>query len=84
MCKEFPCYGPEEAEAAIRRAPVGWLDEVIEARHFAEAKAIYDRTKFDERPALCEQDELFDLVDDIEAALDAARLGVEPEDDATP
>lgn len=42
ICDEFPCYGPEEAEEAWLRAPCGWFEEIIEARHYARAKADYE------------------------------------------
>lgn len=42
MCEEFGCL-PSQIEAEIKRLPVGFLDEVLEARRFAELKAAYDR-----------------------------------------
>jgi hypothetical protein len=43
ICEEFGCL-PSEAERELRRQPVGWLEEIIEAKHYARAKAVYDRT----------------------------------------
>lgn len=42
MCEEFQCL-PSQIEAEIGRLPAGFLDDVIEARRFAEYKAAYDR-----------------------------------------
>jgi hypothetical protein len=40
------------------------LEEVIEARHYAKAKALYDRS--DDRPALVKGDPLMRLVEENE------------------
>lgn len=45
---------------------MGWVEEVIEARHYAKAKAIYDRT--DDRTALVKDDPLMRLVEENEYA----------------
>jgi len=72
ICQEFPCYGPEEAERAWRRAPVGWLEEIIEARHYAEAKALYERTA---RPEdLPKDDPMITLVEEIRYQREGERL----------
>ena len=63
ICEEFPCYGPEEAVRSWRRAPAGWLEEIIEARHYAAAKGLYERTA---RPEdLPKDDTLIRLVEEI-------------------
>lgn len=43
FCEEFPAYGPEEAYLAWQRLPVGFLEEIIEGRAYAAAKAALDR-----------------------------------------
>lgn len=47
LCEEFG-YKPEEAIAAWRQAPVGFLEQVIEARAYMRTKAACDA--YDEDP----------------------------------
>ena len=44
VCDEFHCL-PSDAEREARRQPVGWLDEIIEARHYAECHHIWTRAR---------------------------------------
>lgn len=41
MCDAFGCL-PSAIERERQRQPAGFLDEVIEARHYAHVKAVYD------------------------------------------
>lgn len=42
LCEEFHCL-PSEAWAEVQRMPVGFLEQVIEYRGYAAAKAVIDR-----------------------------------------
>ena len=44
VCEEFGCL-PSAAEAELNRQPVGWLEEIIEARRYAETKRAFDGAK---------------------------------------
>lgn len=44
LCDEFQCL-PSAALAEWERAPVGLLEEILEARGFAKAKDLYDHAK---------------------------------------
>jgi tRNA isopentenyl-2-thiomethyl-A-37 hydroxylase MiaE len=63
ICEEFQCL-PSDADRELRRQEVGWLEEIIEARHYAKAKALYDRSE--DRPALVKGDPLMRLVEENE------------------
>ena len=63
LCEEFGCL-PSEAERELRRQPVGWLEEIVEARHYAKAKAIYD--KADDKSVVTKGDPLMRLVEENE------------------
>ena len=41
VCEAFGCV-PSQAEAELDRMPVGFLEEVLEYRSIARAKAMYD------------------------------------------
>lgn len=41
ICEEFCCL-PSAAMAELRSQPVGWIEEVMEARLYAKAKQRYD------------------------------------------
>lgn len=60
ICEEFGCL-PSEAERELRRQPVGWIEEIIELRHYAKAKLIYDRA--DDKSAVTKGDPLMQLVE---------------------
>lgn len=65
LCQEFG-YKPEEAVRAWGEAPVGFLEQVIEARAYAEVKAAADRaTSRKDRPTGA----LADLLTEIEFEL---------------
>jgi len=55
---------PSEAEAEMRRQPVGWVEEVIEARHYAHAKARYDAAE--DKSVATKGDALMRLVEENE------------------
>lgn len=40
LCREFKCL-PSEAERELARQPVGWLEEVMEARAYAECHHLW-------------------------------------------
>lgn len=42
MCDEFPCLSPTTALREWQQLPVGTLEDVIEARHYARLKALHD------------------------------------------
>ncbi len=42
MCEEFPSLSPSGALRELRRLPVGCLEEIIEARHYARAVALVE------------------------------------------
>ena len=65
ICEEFGCL-PSEAERELRRQPVGWLEEIIEARHYAKAKSVYD--KAENKSAVTKDDPLMRLVEENEYA----------------
>jgi hypothetical protein len=56
----------------LRRQPVGWVEEVIEARHYAKAKTLYDRAE--DKTAVTKGDALMQLVEENEYAHAKARL----------
>jgi hypothetical protein len=41
ICDEFRCL-PSDAERELARQPVGYLEEIIEARNYTRAKQAYD------------------------------------------
>jgi len=41
VCEEFACV-PSAAWRELQRLPCGLLDEILEARHYARAKALVD------------------------------------------
>lgn len=43
---------------------MGWIEEVIEARHYAHAKAVYDRAE--DKTTVTKKDPLMQLVEEIE------------------
>lgn len=63
VCEEFQCL-PSEAERELRRQPVGWIEEVVEARHYAKAKDVYDRAA--DKSAVVKGDALMRLVEENE------------------
>lgn len=63
VCEEFQCL-PSEAERELRRQPVGWIEEVIEARHYAKAKEVYDRAP--NKADVVKNDPLLRLVEENE------------------
>jgi len=65
VCEEFGCL-PSEAERELMKQPVGWVEEVIEFRHYAKAKLIYDRA--DDKSAVTKGDSLMQLVEENEYA----------------
>lgn len=65
LCEEFACL-PSQALAEWRSAPVGFLEEIIEARQYAKAKRIADSA---ERKADIPTGGMFDLVKSIEFEL---------------
>jgi len=65
LCEEFGGW-PSEAERELRGQPVGWLDEIIEARHYARAKAAYDQAP--DKTAIVKGDPLMRLVEENEYA----------------
>jgi hypothetical protein len=65
ICDEFSCL-PSDAEAELRRQPVGWVEEVVEARHYARAKAKYDAAESADRAALVKGDDLMRMVEENE------------------
>jgi hypothetical protein len=65
VCEEFQCL-PSAAEQEMRRQPVGWIEEVIEARHYAKAKAIYDHAP--DKTDVVKHDPLLQLVEENEYA----------------
>lgn len=76
ICDVFHCL-PSAAEEELRRSPVGWVEEVIEAGHYADAKAMVDRAT-DEKQL--PQTPLMELVKDIteqlaQEEIDAAQHG---------
>jgi hypothetical protein len=72
ICDEFPCYGPREAEQAWETAPVGWFEEIIEARHYARMKSLFDHVDSDEAAKRLPDTPLMTLVKEITADLIAA------------
>ena len=50
LCEEFPAYTPLTAIADLEDGPVGWLTEVIEARHMAKAFAEVERKRQPQEP----------------------------------
>ena len=62
LCEEFR-YTPEAAYRVWLTAPCGFLEEIIEARQFARAKAVYEDSRGQrDRP----RSALIDLVQEIE------------------
>lgn len=55
---------PSEAARELRRQPVGWVEEVIEARHYARAKQVYD--KAEDKRAVVKGDALMQLVEELD------------------
>lgn len=64
----FHCL-PSEAEAELRRAPVGWIEEVIEAGVYADLKALYDGADSDEAMKRLPKTPLMETVKEIDEAL---------------
>jgi hypothetical protein len=56
---------PTAAVEALEGTPVGWLQDVIEARHYARAKAMFDAANTTEARARLPQSALMDLVKTI-------------------
>lgn len=48
----------------LRRQPIGWVEEIIEARHYAKAKARYDAAE--DKAAIVKGDDLMRLVEENE------------------
>jgi hypothetical protein len=55
---------PSVAIQELRRHPVGWVEEIIEARHYAKAKLIYDRAE--DKRTVTKDDDLMKLVEQNE------------------
>lgn len=62
LCEEFHCL-PSEAFREWLTVPADFLEHVIEARHFAKAKATFDAA---EKPSDLPKSEAIDLVKMIE------------------
>lgn len=45
LCEEFPALTPTRAYREWMTVPVGWFEEIIEARAYARAKQQYDTAK---------------------------------------
>ena len=45
LLEAFPGRLPSEIDAEMRRQPVGYLEEVLEARGYMKAKRFYDGVK---------------------------------------
>lgn len=70
ICEEFPCLSPSTAYEEWQRLPAGFLEEVIEARHYAAAKRLVEDAPV--RSNL-PQTEMVQLATVIELELEAAR-----------
>jgi hypothetical protein len=68
VCDVFHCL-PSEAEAELARAPVGWIEEVIEAGNYADMKALYDGATTDEAVKRLPDTPLMELVKAIDEEL---------------
>jgi hypothetical protein len=65
MCEAFHCL-PSEAEREARIQPVGWLEEILEARHYAECYHLWTTAK---RKADVPDSPMMQVVKEIEFAL---------------
>lgn len=82
LCEEFNCL-PSAAYQEFLSVPVGFLEQVIEARHYAAAKARYDAAETKaQRDALLAADPMAETVQAVtfamaRAASDAAKQRLE-------
>ena len=80
LCDEFKCL-PSEAEREWRNAPVGWLEDIIEARAFAEMKRTMESTTDAEQlRKLKAESSLARMVETIEFEIVRESLGPTAED----
>ena len=77
ICEEFHCL-PSQAFCEVRRVPAGWLDEILEARHFASAYHLWTTAR---RKSDVPKSEMVDLVKQIEFGLVQDELDARQADD---
>lgn len=70
LCEEFHCL-PSQAYQEWLRTPCGLLEEIIEARVFVAAKAIYDRAHSAKD---IPQEPIYDLIREVDFELAAEHL----------
>jgi hypothetical protein len=70
ICEEFHCI-PPVAVQMWRTCPAGWLEEIIEARHYAHAKRVVESAK---TKADIPSGELFQLAQEIDLELAWAEM----------
>jgi hypothetical protein len=68
LCEEFACL-PSEAYREWLRQPVGFLEDVIEARAYRQAKAMTDAADTPDAAKRLPQTPLFKLVQEIDRDL---------------
>jgi len=75
ICEEYHCR-PSEAWQEWVEAPVGWLEELIEARAYMAAKATYDRlSDYDAQArARVMSQPIMQLVKDVDLGIAQAEL----------
>ena len=69
MCEEFGDILPSEALRELDRVPVGFVEDVMEARAYARAKAVYESATTATAVAALPSSPLITLVREIEFAL---------------
>ncbi len=66
LCAAFPGRLPSEIDAEVARLPAGFLDEVLEARAYRQAKSMTDEADTPEARKRLPKTPLFKLVPVIE------------------
>lgn len=73
LCEEFSCL-PSQAEAELRRTPIGLLHDILELRLYARSKALYDAATTAEARSRLPDSKLMDLVQEHDFALAQAAI----------
>jgi hypothetical protein len=69
LCEEFPGRLPTEILAEEQRLPAGLLDTVVLYRSYKRAKRTLDAADTTEKRQALEKSRLYDLVEQVEAAI---------------
>lgn len=65
LLEAFPGRFPSEIVAELRRQPAGWIDEVLEAKAYRQAKSLVDAADTEDARKRLPSTPLFEVVKEI-------------------